>query len=107
MRNFFYFFVKVKNIFFNVYSFGFYFIHFNDMNNYDKEAIRNWADFLYKLNGNELTLLATAIGLVLSHGLDGSQINVIGNFFEGVGQTMLIIGAQEQLNNSNIYYNAK
>lgn len=77
------------------------------MNNYDKEAIRNWANFLYKLNGNELTLLATAIGLILSQDLNGSQINVIGNFFEGVGQTMLIIGAQEQLNNSNPYYNAK
>lgn len=77
------------------------------MNNYDKETIKNWANFLYKLNGNELTLLATAIGLILSQDLNGTQINVIGNFFEGVGQTMLIIGAQEQLNNSGSYYNAK
>ena len=77
------------------------------MNNYDKETIRNWANFLYKLNGNDLSLLATAIGLILSQDLDASQINVVGNFFEGVGQIMLIIGAQEQLNKGNSYYNAK
>ena len=58
------------------------------MNNKDRDFIRNYADFLYGLSGNELAILSAIIGYTLSQ-----------NFFEAIGQIMLCNGAQEQLKN--------
>jgi len=77
------------------------------MMNYSYNDIRTYADFLYKLSGKELALLASASGFLLSQNLNANQINSIGNFLEAVGQIMLCIGAQEQLRNSPNQYNSK
>lgn len=78
------------------------------MNKFSQEEIKNYASFLYGLTGNELALLASAAGFLLSQGINSNQINSLGNFLEGVGQIMLIIGAQEQLRKNNDQnYNAK
>lgn len=69
-----------------------------------REEIRNYADFLYGLSGNELGFLASAIGLLLSQNLDLYQLNSLGNFLEAVGQLMLSIGAQEQLRRAKDYH---
>lgn len=74
---------------------------------YQKD-IQNYASFLYSLSGNDLALLASAVGLLLSQNINSNQINSLGNFFEGVGQIMLVIGAQQQLReNNNNNYNSK
>lgn len=62
-----------------------------------QEEIRNYADFLYGLSGNEMGFLASAIGLLLSQNLNPYQVNSLGNFLEAIGQLMLSIGSQEQL----------
>lgn len=73
---------------------------------YQKD-IQNYASFLYSLSGNDLALLASAVGLLLSQNINSNQINSLGNFFEGVGQIMLVIGAQQQLRENNNNYNSK
>ena len=45
---------------------------------------------------SELATLATIIGIIISSKYNVNQQNVVGNFLEGVGQTMLIIAAQAQ-----------
>lgn len=78
------------------------------MNQFSQEEIKNYASFLYGLTGNELAVLASTVGLLLSQGINSNQINSLGNFLEGVGQIMLIIGSQEQLReNNNQNYNSK
>ena len=40
--------------------------------------------------------------------INSNQVNSLGNFFEAVGQTMLVIGSQEQLlENNKSNYNSK
>ena len=73
------------------------------MMDYSYDDIRTYADFLYKLSGKELALIASASGFLLSQNLTPSQLNSIGNFLEAVGQIMLCIGAQEQLKSPNNY----
>lgn len=63
------------------------------MNN---EEIKNYANFLNKLSGNELAIIAMISGYYLSQNLTPEQQNSIGNFLEAVGQIMLCIGAQNQ-----------
>lgn len=67
------------------------------MNENDRNFIKNYADFLYGLSGNELALLSAVIGYVLSQNINAEQMNSLGNFFEAIGQIMLCNGAQEQL----------
>lgn len=78
------------------------------MNYFSQKEIRNYAEFLYGLSGNELASLAFIVGLLLSQNINSKQINSLGNFFEAVGQTMLVIGSQEQLlDNNKSNYNSK
>ena len=72
-----------------------------------QEHIRNYADFLYRLSGNELAFLASAASLLMSQGLTSGQINSVGNFLEAVGQVMLCVGAQMQIRSSAAGYNSK
>lgn len=67
------------------------------MNKKDRDFIRNYADFLYGLSGNELAILSAIIGYALSQNINAEQMNSLGNFFEAIGQIMLCNGAQEQL----------
>lgn len=44
----------------------------------------------------ELATLSTIIGIMIAAKLNINQQNVIGNFLDGVGQTLFIIAAQAQ-----------
>jgi len=43
-----------------------------------------------------LGILTAIIALIVSDNLDTSQLNVLGNFIMGIGQTILTISAQEE-----------
>ena len=76
--------------------------------NYSRDEIKNYASFLNNLSGNELASLAFLVGLLISQNINSNQINSLGNFFEAVGQTMLVIGSQKQLlENNKSNYNSK
>lgn len=49
----------------------------------------------FSLSPCELTLLATAVSLILAEGIDGCQREVLGNFLQSVGQNILTFDAQE------------
>jgi hypothetical protein len=42
----------------------------------------------------ELTLLATAVSLIIAEGLEGCQQEVIGNFLLSIGQQIVTFSAQ-------------
>lgn len=44
----------------------------------------------------ELATLATLVGFIIAAKLNINQQNVVGNFLDGVGQTIFIIAAQAQ-----------
>jgi hypothetical protein len=48
----------------------------------------------FSLSPCELTLLATAVSLILSEGIDGCQRGVLGNFLMSVGQNVITFDAQ-------------
>jgi len=50
--------------------------------------------WFFSLSPCELTLLATAVGLVLSEGTDDCQREVLGNFIQAVGQNIVTFSAQ-------------
>ena len=52
------------------------------MNNKDRDFIRNYADFLYGLSGNELAILSAIIGYTLSQNINAEQMNSLGNFLK-------------------------
>lgn len=58
--------------------------------------VKNYANFLSKLSGNELAIIASISGYFLAQGLTPEEQNSIGNFFEAVGQILLCIGSQNQ-----------
>lgn len=64
---------------------------------YDFKDIKSYANFLYKLSPNEITILSSLIGLTLCQSLNGYEASSLGNFFELIGQTLLTYGAQAQL----------
>ena len=45
---------------------------------------------------SELATLATIIGIIIASKYNINQQNVVGNFLDGVGQTLFIIAAQAQ-----------
>ncbi|MGH4122437.1 MAG: hypothetical protein ACREV6_05855 [Clostridium sp.] len=45
---------------------------------------------------NELATLSTIIGIIIASKYNINQQNVVGNFLDGVGQTLFIIAAQAQ-----------
>jgi hypothetical protein len=53
-----------------------------------------FVDLLLTLNEYELTILASAIGLLIAPSITTNQQNSLGNFFELVGQILLTINAQ-------------
>lgn len=48
----------------------------------------------FSLSPCELTLLATAVSLILAEGIDGCQRAVLGNFLQSVAQNILTFDAQ-------------
>lgn len=48
---------------------------------------------LFSLSINELIALNILLTLLLSDGLNSNQLNILGNFFEALGQNILIIQA--------------
>lgn len=48
---------------------------------------------LFSLSINELLALNILLTLLLSDGLNSNQLNILGNFFEALGQNILIIQA--------------
>ena len=64
--------------------------------NPNSKDIKNYANFLSKLSGNELAIIASISGYFLAQGLTPEEQNTIGNFFEAVGQILLCIGSQNQ-----------
>ena len=63
-----------------------------DSNKDCKDSCDNW---FFSLSPCELTLLATAVSLVLSEGTDGCQREVLGNFFLSVGQNIVTFSSQD------------
>ncbi len=53
-----------------------------------------FVDLLLSINEYELTILACAIGLLISPTITINQQNALGNFFELIGQTILTVNAQ-------------
>ncbi len=49
----------------------------------------------FSLSPSELALLAAAVSIVLSEGIDGCRRNVLGNFIMSVAQNILTYDAQE------------
>lgn len=47
----------------------------------------------FELTANELTLLNVILTLLLSNGLNASQLDILGNFICGLGQNILTIQA--------------
>lgn len=56
---------------------------------------------LKNLNAYEYSILGSLIGLLLCDGLKPIEQQSIGNFLEQVGQVMLTVSSQIQVNNQN------
>jgi uncharacterized FlaG/YvyC family protein len=54
--------------------------------------MRNLEDY----TPNELATLSTIIGIIIASKYNINQQNVVGNFLDGVGQTLFIIASQAQ-----------
>ncbi|TCO76858.1 hypothetical protein [Marinisporobacter balticus] len=54
----------------------------------------------FNLPPEQFTLLAYLVGALLAQNLDSDEQNSLGNFVEAVGQAILTIAAQEQLQQS-------
>ena len=70
------------------------------MNNEQNEKVRDFVEYILNLTPNEMGVIASAVGVLLSQPLTAMQQNSIGNFFELVGQVMLAISAQGQYANA-------
>ncbi len=66
------------------------------MNKEQEKKIIEFANYLLNLTPNEITILASFIGLFFSQFLTPNQQNVLGNFFELIGQVLITMGAQGQ-----------
>ncbi|MCT4619919.1 MAG: hypothetical protein N4A62_11095 [Marinisporobacter sp.] len=54
----------------------------------------------FNLPPEQFTLLSYLVALLLVQNLDANEQNALGNFIEAVGQAILTIAAQEQLQQS-------
>ncbi len=61
----------------------------------DKNNSGSCKNGLFSLSPCELTLLATAVALILSEGISGCERNVLGNFLTSVAQNILTFDAQD------------
>lgn len=66
-----------------------------------KPPLVKLSELLLTLNPYEISTFAFILGVVLSNGLNFNQLNSIGNFYELIGQTILTIQSQSQLQASN------
>lgn len=60
----------------------------------DKDTKNGCNNGFFSLSPCELTLLATAVSLILAEGIDGCQRDVLGNFLSSVGQNITTFDAQ-------------
>ncbi|MCH5172183.1 MAG: hypothetical protein J1F31_05105 [Erysipelotrichales bacterium] len=70
------------------------------MNNEQNEKVRDFIEYILNLTPNEIGIITSALGVLLSQNLSPMQQNVVGNFFELVGQVILMISAQGQYINT-------
>ncbi len=61
-----------------------------------KNPITQLSKLLLSLNPFEFATLAYILGIILSEGLDGNELNSLGNFYNLLGETMQVIGTQAQ-----------
>ena len=59
-----------------------------------KNPVDNFIDYFFSLSPYELAFIANILGTVFSIPLDVNQQNTLGNFFELIGQQILLIQAQ-------------
>ncbi len=59
--------------------------------------IKSYASFLNKFSPNEITILSSLIGIMLSQNLTSNEAQTLGNVFELVGQALITYGSQKQL----------
>ncbi len=60
----------------------------------DNDCNSSCNSWFFSLSPCELTLLATAVSLILSEGIDGCQRAVLGNFLLSVGQNIVTFDTQ-------------
>ncbi len=65
-----------------------------------KNPVAKLNELLLSLNPYEFSTLAYLLGVILSDGLNYNQLNSLGNFYELIGQTILTIQGQVQLDDS-------
>lgn len=70
------------------------------MNNEQNQQVRDFIEYILNLTPNEIGIITAALGVLLSQNLSPMQQNVIGNFFELIGQVILMISAQGQYINT-------
>lgn len=61
-------------------------------NNNSKGCCDNW---FFSLSPCELTLLSTAVSLIVAENLSGCQLEVLGNFIMSVGQNITTFASQD------------
>lgn len=69
-------------------------MYFEQFEKFVNQDFNSFSDWLFSLNPYEFSLIAVAIGLVISPTLTVNQQNSLGNFFELLGQVILTINAQ-------------
>ena len=59
------------------------------------------------LCGNEIILYATIASIIISTGLNSTEMNILGNFFQAVGQNLEVLAAYLSACNNNNNLNVK
>jgi hypothetical protein len=66
------------------------------LSNHSNKECNDSSNFcFFSLSPCELTLLATAVSLILAEGTDGCQREVLGNFILSVGQNIVTFASQD------------
>lgn len=52
---------------------------------------------IFNIPPDEFALIAALLGVGIANNLDSNEQNSIGNFLQSIGQTILVVNAQEQL----------
>lgn len=63
----------------------------------DFSDVKNYASFLKKLTPNQLTVIGSLIGVLMSQNLSADEAQSLGNVLELIGQVLLTYGSQKQL----------
>lgn len=67
----------------------------------DFDNVKKYASFLKKLSPNEITILGSIIGILLSQNLSAYEAQALGNVLELIGQALLTYSSQQQLLDDN------